>query len=115
MLHLTNAFSLNMFPATKNMSLDFIQLTLSEVNELLDTKGFCSAIGHTDTAVVVGNLLGRKLPESNRTTLNLDGIAWEMIVAQYTGPRLPEGATELPVGSKITFWYIRAGFFGKGE
>jgi hypothetical protein len=26
-----------------------------------------------------------------------------MLVAQYTGPRLPEGATTLPPGAKIRF------------
>ena len=30
-----------------------------------------------------------------------------LIVAQYRGPRLPEGATELPPGAKLEFWLVK--------
>jgi hypothetical protein len=103
MLHLTNAFSLNMFSANaEHCTLDFVKLSIADVNKRLD-EGFCSGIGHADTAAVIGNLLGRTIP-CNRATIVLEDA---LIVAQYVGPRLPEGATKLPEGATITFWLVR--------
>ncbi len=64
-----------------------------------------SIIGHSDTARVVSRVLGREVA-INRQTLVLDE-GDELYVAQYSGPRLPEGATELPEGAKIEFWRVR--------
>ena len=33
-------------------------------------------------------------------------LARDMLVAQYSGPRLPEGATALPAGARIEFWLV---------
>ena len=60
-----------------------------------------SIIGHTDTASVVSDILGRPV-ECNRTSVHLnDGDV--LYVAQLTGGRLPEGATKLPEGFSLTF------------
>jgi hypothetical protein len=50
---------------------------------------------------VVGSLLGREVP-MNRATVQLTA-GDVLFVAQYSGPRLPEGATSLPDGAKIEF------------
>lgn len=60
-----------------------------------------SVIGHADTARIVSDILGVELP-ANRATVKLQP-GEKMIVAQYSGPRLPEGATTLPEGAKIEF------------
>lgn len=60
-----------------------------------------SAIGHADTARIVSGMLGVELP-ANRVNVKL-AKGEKMIVAQYSGPRLPEGATTLPDGAKIEF------------
>ncbi len=60
-----------------------------------------SCIGHQDTAVVVSGLLGFEVA-CNRVNLKLDE-GDTLYVAQYKGPRLPEGATELPAGTQIDF------------
>lgn len=60
-----------------------------------------SVIGHADTARIVSDILGVELP-ANRATVKLEK-GEKMIVAQYSGPRLPEGATSLPEGAKIEF------------
>jgi len=47
-------------------------------------------------------MLGVSVPV-NRVNVKLTG---PMVVAQYMGPRLPEGATTLPEGAKIEFWKV---------
>jgi len=63
-----------------------------------------SAIGHADTAKIVSGLLGIELP-ANRISIKMTGME-KVIVAQYSGCRLPEGATILPEGAKIEFWEV---------
>jgi len=73
-----------------------------------------SCIGHADVAAVINGQLGLSElgPDSNGVvpryemvrssiSLNPGDVLW---VAQYCGPRLPEGATTLPEGATIR-WY----------
>ena len=88
-MYLLNAFSLQMlqsFPAS---------VKIEEVYELPD--GLTSAIGHADTANVLG-------VECNRINVTLfkGSTAY---VAQLQGGRLPEGATTLPKG--FFFKYLK--------
>lgn len=73
-------------------------LAAEEVSQLGPLE---SAIGHADTAFFVGKRIGRELP-ANRVNVALKS-GDSMIVAQYIGPRLPEGAKELPAGARIEF------------
>lgn len=63
-----------------------------------------SIIGHQDTAAVFSAILGRDLI-ANRATVRL-GPDDRLLVGQYIGPRLPEGATTLPVGASIEWWLV---------
>ena len=71
-----------------------------EVDELPD--GLTSAIGHADTAKVLG-------VEPNRINVHLStgDIAY---IAQLQGGRLPEGSTTLPDGFKFKFIKVIVGF-----
>lgn len=85
--YLLNAFSLQMlttFPCGA---------TFVEVEDL--PEGLTSAVGHADTAAVLG-------VECNRVNVSLKpgDIAY---VAQLQGGRLPEGATTLPDGFSFKF------------
>jgi hypothetical protein len=84
---LLNAFSLQMlpeFPAT---------VTFEEIDRLPD--GLESAIGHADTAAVLG-------VEMRRVNVSLArGEAF--FVAQLVGGRLPEGSKTLPDGFRFKF------------
>jgi hypothetical protein len=60
-----------------------------------------SMIGHIDTAKIISGMLGVELPMNRKNVKLAQGE--KMIVAQYSGPRLPEGATTLPEGAKIEF------------
>jgi len=67
--------------------------------------GWTSAIGHKDTAAVVSGLLGQEIKE-NRLNVKLSDSRDSLLVAQYNGPRLPEGSTTLPAGAEIQFYWI---------
>ena len=85
-IYLLNAFSLQMVDVPCSVHFE-------EVDELPD--GLTSAIGHQDTA----NVLGVPM---NRINVHLSegDVAY---VAQLQGGRLPEGSTTLPDGFKFKF------------
>jgi hypothetical protein len=58
-----------------------------------------SFVGHADTAALLSRLLEAEVPMRRESVTLATGEA--VIVAQYTGPRLPEGAKELPVGAEV--------------
>ena len=84
--YLLNAFSLQMIDLPSKVSFE-------EVESL--PEGLTSAIGHQDTA----NVLGVPM---NRVNVHLakGDIAY---VAQLQGGRLPEGSTKLPDGFSFKF------------
>jgi hypothetical protein len=99
MFYISNAFSLNM--VNKNCQVRFINLTIEQAAEYCRDNQPTSYAGHADTAAVAGGILGYPIAE-NRGTLCLN-FGDELIVTQYSGPRLPVGATELPEGASFRF------------
>lgn len=63
-----------------------------------------SAVGHADTAILLGDILGIKL-EHNRINVKLDSAEKRLLVGQFNG-RLPEGTTVLPEGATIEWWLV---------
>ena len=113
MLYLTNAFSINMLPPTdtgQEKTVYFLKISPARAKSLVaqsDCVGeFVSAIGHADMARVVGEMIGRPGLEVNRIGATFNPGVDVLVVAQYRGPRLPEGATELPEGATIEFWEV---------
>ena len=86
---LLNAFSLQMLKG--NATVKF-----TEVSEL--PEGLTSAIGHADTARVLGVPMNRV-----NVTLQKGNVAY---VAQLQGGRLPEGSTTLPEGFSFKFFKV---------
>lgn len=84
---ISNAFSLQMI---KNFPAD---IEIKEVGNF--PTGCISAVGHQDTANVLG-------VECNRINITLDK-GDELFVAQLQGGRLPEGSTTLPEGFCFKF------------
>ena len=105
-MKLVNAFSIGMLgpvPDHHAVSAAFRRITLEEARHILD-YGIESAIGHPSTAVLLSNLLGLEVPE-NRVSVTL--VPGERaVVAQYAGPRLPDGAIKLPLGTEIQWFEI---------
>ena len=95
MYYLLNAFSLNMLSADADLLVR--QVTVEAAQNV--ARVATSAVGHADTANVFADVLGIDVP-CNRVsvTLNKGDLA---LVGQYSGPRLPEGATTLPEGATI--------------
>jgi hypothetical protein len=71
-----------------------------------------SAIGHADTARLVGQQLGVALPADRRSVV-LGGEP--VLIAQYIGPRLPEGATALPEGARIEYFMVALSYDDRSE
>ena len=98
---IANAFSLNML----DLGVGATDLQVCRVppeyirGEIEEAGGFASIVGHADTAAIFSSLLGLDVT-CNRATFMLeeDHI---LFVGQYKGPRLPEGATELPEGARV--------------
>lgn len=105
---LANAFSISMLPME---AMNFIRVKKINPNDIpADVE---SAIGHEDTARVVSGILGFDV-KPNRVSIKLSEND-VLYVAQYTGPRLPEGATTLPEGASLEFFEVtfrKEGCFG---
>jgi len=130
-MKLLNALSLNMydadslFPVTEKITIEKVKDLLFPVHcdsgeyslsplsrarlenkpEITQFNNCESCIGHADTANVLSNLLQNEIP-CNRVTVQLKQNE-KCIVAQYIGPRLPEGSLRLPEGSKIEFFLVK--------
>lgn len=104
-VYLLSAFSLNMLPDdVKMQSLKVINTDYNTLRLLCPLA--INAIGHIETDRIVRRMLKEEdvnvLEKGKRSTVKLqeNDIA---IVAQYYGPRLPEGCLELPRDSEIKF------------
>lgn len=69
-----------------------------------DDDEIVSAVGHANTAAVFSSILSHDVT-ANRISVKL-GPNDRALIGQYVGPRLAEGATELPDGAKIEWWII---------
>lgn len=101
---LANAFSANMlaeFPCAVNFAEIPATIASIKIGEAAEDNGGLvpSAVGHAETAELFGRLLGVRVP-CHRATVSLRP-GDTLLVGQYSGPRLPEGATELPAGAAI--------------
>lgn len=92
MHYISNAFSLNMIP--KHCSIRIFETDAQSAQN----PHLYSIVGHKETA----ERLGVKL---NRESITLR-IGDTLIVAQYSGPRLEEGATSLPITATFRWFHV---------
>ena len=103
--YLATAFSLNMLEAG-GYTVSVNTIHRDGVRNILSQGEVKSFVGHQSTADLLTTILGTEI-RMNRESLSLPLAGrWSLIVAQYTGPRLMEGATELPEGAKMVFWQV---------
>lgn len=105
MMYLCNAFSFNFFAVealTKGLKINAEAVSPEYVAARSDV--WESAIGHQSTADVVSGILGVPV-EMNRVNLEF-APGQQIFVAQYKGPRLPEGSTTLPEGATLIFLLV---------
>lgn len=93
MLYISNAFSTKMLDAPQTVKFEMVDV--NEFNEIKKTA--ISAVGHQDTANVLG-------VEMNRISLKLQKND-VLYIAELQGGRLPKGVTTLP--EDFTFKYIK--------
>jgi len=63
-----------------------------------------SAIGHSDTAKMLGIILEVPI-KAARISLEVKAGDY-LLIAQYTGPRLPEKCVLLPANAAFTWWWV---------
>ena len=98
-----NAFSLNML-ATSAANIGVQETTAADAAYLIHKNGGPeSCVGHADTAKIFGQQLLTEIPVA-RVTVQFSHDEF-IVVGQYSGPRLPEGASVLPEGATIK-WYV---------
>lgn len=102
---LCSAFSFNMVAPDDthkvrayDMCLEEMSQTLSLFREMGGVE-VVDAVGHESTATLMTSLLKQPV-KAARVDVCLSG-ADILLVAQYSGTRLPEGATELPEGATL--------------
>ena len=98
-MFLLNAFSLNMIVGNADIVVREIS---QDVAASLAAHG-TGAVGHADTAAVFSSVLGVEIPCNRAAVALKEGDV--ALVGQYSGPRLPEGATSLPEGATIK-WVV---------
>ena len=111
-MYLLNAFSANML-ADFPISVTFTEISAAAARLILvgfeaDGDSWESAVGHPDTARVFESVLQDVLVPCNRVSLTLQAGDFA-ILGQYSGPRLPEGATSLPEGAEIKWLLVQVG------
>lgn len=106
--YLGNAFSLGMLDcltAETPVSVECAAFTLDEARAYVEHNRPTSTVGHLDTAELFSAMLGSSV-EMRRVSTSLIG-GDEILVGQYNGPRLPEGAKSLPEGAKVRWILAR--------
>ena len=98
---LSNALSLSMLP-TQGAQLSCVPVDLATARRL--SIGAESVVGHADTAALFASLLGREVAVQRRSLALEAGDV--LLVGQYSGPRLPEGAVALPTGAELRWWRV---------
>lgn len=99
MAFITNSFSINMIASMDAASVKFTKISAADVPQTVE-----SALGHADIATVVSADLGITLPVNRVSNSLQKGDV--IYVAQYVGPRLPEGAVALPEGATINYYKV---------
>jgi hypothetical protein len=99
MTYLCNAFSLSMLQGDATVRIKEVPSDVWEAYaDSLDCSDVVSAVGHADTAAVLG------VPMS-RINVSL-GVGDVCLVAQLQGGRLPEGSTTLPEGFAFKYFKV---------
>lgn len=106
-INVLNAFSLNMVDFDGSIS--WRKIPVSIIKDMIHGDSSIapylkSFIGHADTARVISSDLDFELAV-NRETIALQP-SQRCLVCQYKGPRLPEGATHLPEGATIEYYWL---------
>ena len=102
---ISNAFSFNMVEIGRRANIEMMPVEASQVADLAGEK-WTSAIGHADIAALASVSAAMDIP-TNRKTVSLGSGTHRILIAQYQGPRLPEGAKQLPEGASMVWLAVK--------
>jgi len=102
--YILNAFSLNFFNFSFGSTVNVSVTPVTTATAAVIAANAQSAVGHQSTADVFSDVLGVDVA-CNRTSIALVS-GDQVLVGQYKGPRLQEGATQLPEGATIAFLLV---------
>ena len=97
-VYVANAFSFAMLPWPLQVRQGLISMQ-SVADYLHGHDDWTSIIGHESTALFLSDQLGLPI-NYNRATVTLEP-GDVLLLCQFVGGRLPEGATELPDGCRL--------------
>lgn len=113
MIYVTNAFSLNMLgQLAEGTSVGIAPITAAAVKSALRVVKYRSIVGHADAAALLSGCVKHPIAFNRESVTLSPGDV--VIVGQYSGPRLPEGATTLPEGATITWLKVTVGLPARG-
>lgn len=102
---ISNAFSFNMIQPGLRASIEMDVVGHCQVQAAMGSN-WKSAIGHEDLAAIASATAGISIP-ANRMTVILGEGLHRLLICQYQGPRLPEGAKELPEGASVAWLAVK--------
>jgi hypothetical protein len=97
-----NAFSLGMLAPGASAALLVTPVEPAAARQFAEFA--VSIVGHADTAALFSTLLGCPVAHNRATAILSPGDT--LLVGQYTGPRLPEGAVTLPEGATVRWFSV---------
>jgi hypothetical protein len=106
--YICNSFSIQMAP--KGGCLRFRPITTEKARMFIlyprADMTISNAIGHEETAAIADSQMqcNKHVIRCNRISIQLESKD-DLIICQYIGPRLPPGATTLPEGAEINWYY----------
>ena len=102
-IYMLNAISLNLVNTDK---VDFfmVKTSIESAKEWMKGKTAISAVRH-DLQHFAKEIAkdAKEYKEVSELKFS-EPMAYQIVVIQYKGPRLPEGATSLPNGAKLEIW-----------
>lgn len=106
MNYIVNSFSLNMIDSSKYPAFTVRVMRISQkyAKELYHELQPTSGIGHGDLAEILSVDLDANI-EANRINISIEP-GDRVLVAQYVGPRMPEGSTQLLKDADIYYFYV---------
>ena len=114
---LANSFSLSMIAdmvwEDKGDNFAGLPISVKAVRPESIPSDIYSVVGHADTARVIGNIIGREVPVNREIYKVSPGDI--LYVAQYIGPGLLGGDTQLPKGAVMKFYKVTSAEGALGE
>lgn len=103
MNYLLNSFSAAMLMENLQEGPVYVrfEIVTNEDARFMLSAGFESRVGHASTAMIIESMIDMPVPVRREGCMLRPGDTAH--IAQYTGPRLPEGAMSLPEGATLTW------------